>query len=230
LASRLSKETGEGRTFSPSYSLPYQTVAQSGLEAVDGINPLQLWEYRDYMSEATGFSKTEYSVTLPPFPSGDPTEPWQMTFDSEKLAKLNVSHVISAYPLQQDHLTLAWVKDEAYIYRMDSTRPRAWIEYEGAGRTTWTPVDSIEWTPNWIAVNVNGPGKLVLSELAYPGWQVSLNSEKVEIEVVDAIFRGVDLPAGHHVVTFRFLPWTVFVGIGITFLALISLIVMQTKR
>jgi hypothetical protein len=230
LVTDLAKEPDIGRVFSTSYSLPYQTLAQGQLEAADGINPLQLSVYRDYMSQATGFPNAAYSVTLPPFPTGDPSEPWPMKFDAEMLAKLNVTHVLSVYPVQQEDLSFSGVIEGTYLYRLSLTRPRAWLETTDTGQTAWETVESVEWTPNRISVKVTGPGRLVLSELTYPGWQASLNNVAVDVHMVDGIFRGVDVPAGNFTVTFRFLPMTVLVGIGITLLSVAALIVIKAKQ
>jgi hypothetical protein len=47
---------------------------------------------------------------------------------------------------------------------------------------------------------------LVLTDLYYPGWRVSVDGSEAELLRVNGIFRGVELDAGSHRVAFRFAP------------------------
>jgi hypothetical protein len=47
---------------------------------------------------------------------------------------------------------------------------------------------------------------LVLTDLFYPGWRVTVDGAEQEIEQTNGIFRGVELKAGSHRVVFRFAP------------------------
>ena len=49
-------------------------------------------------------------------------------------------------------------------------------------------------------------GLLVLSDVNYPGWQATLDGEAAPIVPANYLFRGVFVPAGEHVVTFRYAP------------------------
>ncbi len=50
------------------------------------------------------------------------------------------------------------------------------------------------------------PALLVLADLAYPGWQVSVDGERRPLLVADGLLRAVALSPGEHAVSFRFLP------------------------
>ncbi len=212
LAARLAAPAGRWRVFSPSYSLPQQTAARYGLEMADGVHPLALRRYARALGEATGFRIQGYSVTLPPFPSGDPYEDWGPVLDAARLGQLNVAFVVSEYPLEAEGLTAEGLFDSAYVYRNQRWRPRAWVE--GEGRVLGTA-----WTPNWIRVRVQGPGRLVLSEMVYPGWQVSVDGRAGEIEAVDGLLRSVVVSGGEHEVVFRFVPMSLYLG---AFLSLVG--------
>ena len=219
-------ETG-GRYFSPSYSIPQHIAAEHGLELADGVTPLQLRVYVQYMEDAAGFSGEAYSVTLPPFPTGDPTEPWGFTPNSDDLGKLSVRTVLSAYPVDDPGLKFVDNIDGVYVYEVAEARPRAWVEEESGG---WKFVKELRWTPNRIEIEADGPGLLVLSEIQYPGWNASIDGKSAHIMTRDGIFRAVSLTEGTHNVVFEFQSLTVFIGILCTFAAIVGLIWLWLRR
>ncbi len=217
----LSGETG-ARAFSPSYSIPQQTAAASGLELADGVHPIQLRAYRDFMATAAGFSPEGYSVTLPPFPSGNPADDWDPAIQLDQLGMLGVGTIASAYELEG--LVAAGTAEGTFLYINPEARPRAWIEPEGSSQT-WDPVDDWRWTPNRIEVAARGPGRLVISEIDYPGWKASVDGSPVEVAVAHAVLRAVPLTAGVHQVVFAYRPLSVILGtaLGIAGLVLFVL-------
>jgi hypothetical protein len=70
-----------------------------------------------------------------------------------------------------------------------------------------------------LEVEAESDGLLVLSEVMYPGWRVSVDGERVPIVRTDYILRGVCVPAGTHHVTFSFCPASLIAGVIITVLA-----------
>ena len=219
-------DTG-GRYFSPSYSLPQHIAAEHGLELADGVTPLQLRDYVSYMAGAAGFSGEGYSVTLPPFPTGDPTEPWGFTPKPDDLGKLSVRTVLSAYPVDTSGLEFVDNIDGVYVYEVAEARPRAWVEDESGG---WKYVKELHWAPNRIEIEAEGPGLLVLSEVQYPGWKVSIDGQGAQIITSDVIFRAVPLTEGTHNVVFEFQPLSVFIGLLCTFAAIVGLIWLWFRR
>jgi hypothetical protein len=218
-------EYGVRRIFSPSYSVPQQVAPLCSLELADGVNPLQLTAYRDAMASATGFSTESYSVTLPPFPDGDVRRDWHPTIDVDALGLLNVERVVSAYPLDGPDLELLVQQDGQWVYRNLQARPRAWVEPADGDAGEWRPIEALEWTPNRIRVDAAGPGHLVLSEEAYPGWEVRVDGTLAEVETVHGVLRGVALGPGMHTIVFDFRPPTLFVGAALACLGLMLLLV-----
>ena len=60
------------------------------------------------------------------------------------------------------------------------------------------------------------PSFLVLSDVFYPGWQAHIDGKPAHIFQTNYIFRGVQLPAGEHTVTFSFRPFSFAIGCGIS--------------
>lgn len=224
------KPYGAARTFSPSYSVDQLGGAYAGIELADGVHPLQLQSYWSYMARATGFEEGDYSVTLPPFPSGEPQDRWPVRLDIEALRRLNIHTVVSAYPLSDSGLSLLINDADYYVYTLDSPRPRAWVEISGSRSGEWLPAELTYWSPNRIELIAEGPGKLVLSELAYPGWQASINGKPASEHVVDGLLRGVLLEQGNHRVSFVYRPPHLFAGLAVTALTLLVALILWVKR
>ena len=216
------------RVFSPSYSLTQPSSALIGVESADGVNPLQLASYAQFMSNATGIPDEVYSVTLPPFPEGGPQVSRAVQLDAELLGLLSVSEVLAAYPLQSARFEPAGMLEGHYRYTNPAVRPRAWIETRAA--PGWRPIQSEAWTPNRIGLVATGPGRLVLSELAYPGWRVEVDGVSAVLQTANGLLRAVDLPDGEHEIEFRLRPASLIAGLGITLLAGLALTSLWVRR
>jgi len=58
------------------------------------------------------------------------------------------------------------------------------------------------------------PGKVVLADTCFSGWEVKVNGEARPIERYEGVFRAVALPAGEYEVEFVYAPGSVRAGIG----------------
>ncbi len=175
---------GNDRIFSPSYSVPQNVAAENGLQLADGVNPLQLKAYWDYMAKAVGFDPGQYSVTLPPFPDGDPSAERAWGIDAQRLGWLSVQTVVSSYPLTARGMAFEGQRGGRYFYFNEDVAPRAWVQpgSDLALAAEGSQASLEYWSPNQIAVSANGPGRLVLSEIAYPGWGVTVDGVHATLE------------------------------------------------
>ncbi|OGO17074.1 MAG: hypothetical protein A2Z14_09240 [Chloroflexi bacterium RBG_16_48_8] len=219
------------RIFSPSYSIPQHVAAVDNLQLADGVNPLQLQGYWEYMAQAVGFDPEGYSVTLPPFPDGDPSAPLYTEIDTVALGRLNVVYIVSEYPIDSESLVELEEIEGTYIYRNSDARPRAWIESKPEEEEDeWHAVESIDWSPNLISIKAQGEGLLILSEQNYPGWEAFVNGKKVSIVSYKGILRSVPLEHGENLVEFHYRPWSVYIGTFMTFLTLLILGYLWWRR
>jgi hypothetical protein len=70
-----------------------------------------------------------------------------------------------------------------------------------------------------IAAPMEFPGYLVLADAYYPGWHAYLDDERADIAPADHAFRAVFVPAGRHIVDFRYEPGSLRVGAVVSGLA-----------
>jgi len=220
-AQYLKSKTGRFRVYSPSYSLPQQTAAWYGLEFASGVDPLQLTNYADFIHKASGVPNSGYSVTLPalgeiPEKSNSAYQP-----NPELLGWLNVAYVVAHYELKMDDLQFVNAVGETRIYQNLLVKPRAWVESvnDSPGSEDGN-IQEFSWTPNRIELAAQGPGLLVLSEIAYPGWQVWVDGRREDLMVEHEVLRAVSLGSGDHQVAFQFHPTSVYIGIGLCLLGL----------
>ena len=71
---------------------------------------------------------------------------------------------------------------------------------------------------------------LLLSDAAYPGWKAFIDGQESTIFEADYLFRGVYLPAGDHLVEFRYQPASFRWGLGLTLGAIVSCILLWMIR
>ena len=80
--------------------------------------------------------------------------------------------------------------------------------------------EATHWT---IRATTTAPALLVLSENAYPGWEVTIDGAPAAWQTAYTALRAVCVPAGEHHVEWHFRPRVYLVGGGFSLLALLLL-------
>lgn len=218
IAEFLTKDTELFRIYSPSYSLEQHIAAVYDLELADGVDPLQLASYEEFMEKASGVITDGYSVTLPPFATGNPkTDNQTARPNLQLLGLLNVKYIIADFDISVAGLEYINLFNKTRVYKNNLWLPRAWIQsLDSPIGHDITPVQNIIWSPNHITVSVASGIKdqmLVISEIYYPGWQVFIDGKRRQIDQFGGLFRSVVLEPGDKVVTFIFRPMSLCVGL-----------------
>jgi hypothetical protein len=212
----LAGQSGPFRVYSPSYSLPQQTAAHAGLQLADGVDPLQLQAYIDFMQTASGVPWTGYSVTVPPYANGEPAADNRAYLpDPSLLGLLNVRYVAAEYDLPVTGLKLLGRFGQTRLYENELAHPRAWLVPPDQPPVPGKAVQILRWRPEKIELDATGPGLLVVSEIAYPGWRARVDGQSVPLETVFDLLRGVQLPEGNHRIILGFYPFSLFLGLGL---------------
>ena len=83
-------------------------------------------------------------------------------------------------------------------------------------------IELVEYQPNYLKYEVNSEkgGTVVFSEIYYPGWQSTIDGEEVAHGRANYILRAMNVPAGKHVVEFKFDPKSLHTTETIAFIAL----------
>ncbi|NPV76744.1 MAG: hypothetical protein HPY59_10270 [Anaerolineae bacterium] len=228
----IQAQNGTHRTYSPSYSIPQHIAALYGLELADGIDPLQLRDYADFFPTASGVPQAGYSVTLPPYSTGDPEiDNRGYLPDAKKLGLLNVRFVVSSYDILANGLLLRARFGATRVYENLFVLPRAWLRDVGEqGEYDFGDVEISRRSANRIEISVNGPGTLILSEVYYPGWIAFIDGDRTDIQKTGGLFRSVVVPEGRHIVRFVFRPISVFIGMGLSVLTWMIILIVCFKN
>jgi hypothetical protein len=214
-AEYLASQTGEFRSYSPSYSIPQHTAATAGLQLADGVDPLQLATYVAFMQPATGVPGAGYSVTVPPFANGNPaTANAAYRPEAALLGLLNVRYVTSEFDLQVEGLQLEQQFGATRLYRNLLEAPRAWLQPSDPAAAPGLPPEVVQLSPERIEIRSPGPGLLVLAEINYPGWQVWVDGISQPVETYEGLLRAVRLTSGDHRIVFAFRPTSLYFGLG----------------
>jgi hypothetical protein len=118
-----------------------QTAAVYNLFLADGVEPVHLAVYDQYMARAGGYGDAGFSVTIPPF--GD--EPLESALQDAKpnlnlLGLLNVKYIVSAFPIDQPGLRFEMGIEGTYIYDNRAVLPRARVVHQ-----------TLPAEPDWLA-------------------------------------------------------------------------------
>jgi hypothetical protein len=77
-----------------------------------------------------------------------------------------------------------------------------------------------------VAATAARQGLLVLGDQFYPGWQAEVDGRPVEIVRTNHVLRGVPLPAGEHLVVFRFMPASLWTGAALSLAGAVVLLLL----
>lgn len=154
----------------------------------------------------------------------------------EWLRRAGVTHVLSFTPLSEKEwpvrpvwqgfdplLNPAWARfrEPLYLYALEGSRGR--VAWEKPGLQNQPQIAELR--SSRIAIDADSPsgGRLILTELMYPGWTVTIDGQSAQPQTVEGMFRGVDVPPGPHRVIWsyhsRSLYWGL-IGTAISFVLL----------
>jgi uncharacterized membrane protein YfhO len=77
-----------------------------------------------------------------------------------------------------------------------------------------------------VRTDASGPSFLFMSDTWMEGWKSSIDGRTAELLRANHAFRAVRLPAGKHLVEFRYRPNSLLAGLAITLFGLAALALM----
>ncbi len=204
----LEAQPGLFRVYSPDASLPLP----NRLQTAHGYNPLHLASYASFLGKAANMDLPGYSVAVPNVYIDQYTPPDIVAAaeqpDAAQLGLFNVKYLVARIPMQSEGIRLVKTFGDVIVYENSLVKPRAWLEGGNAEITFWSP-DRIE------LMTQGDAGRLVLSEVMYPGWQAWVDGQPATVETYDSILRSVSLSSGAHSIVFEFRPLSVYFGSAI---------------
>ena len=152
-----------------------------------------------------------------------------------------VTHLLSfEKPANATEMKLLWKGDDPflnrawgrggqplYLYELEESLGRLQLQSnDGEVRETGSwKMTSFDSRANSVecAVELNEPGVLVLMDLDYPGWSVTVDGHAAESVRIDNLFRGVRLERGSHRVVWSYRPSSLVSGVLLSLATLLFL-------
>jgi hypothetical protein len=214
----LSEYDGVPRMFAPFQNLPTLTGF--------AMTPVYL-----------GLGPAEYfdpALTMPK-PAQDAPAPEAIAAQVQWLQRAGVTHILAEAPLDLSRwpatlvwqgfdplLHRAWARQEPlFLYELDGSRGRVSLTDDEAGTVRVT-----DYTPSRVVVDVDvaTPSEVVLTDLSWPAWELTINGRPAAIERVDGMYRGASVDAGQSQLIWTYSPASLRIGAVISLATLLILL------
>jgi hypothetical protein len=187
--------------------------------------------FEDFGSPLLGAAGVTYLAT----PFGDsPGAPWTPIASDGPLRVFRNADAQPRARLASRVLPARDGREAAALLRSSAFDPRTAIVVEGAppaspagGRVEW--LDPSPQRPS-LRVAADGPALLFLADAWDEGWEAEVDGRAAPVYRANVMFRAVAVPAGEHVVAFRFRPACVRSGLLVTGLSLLAAAGFLAKR
>jgi hypothetical protein len=206
------------------YSLSSGVILSPHLQVIEGVNPTHLQNYSRYMIQVSGIDVGGYSVSVPGMYVNEDSSQEQIEAaaspDGERLGILNVKYILSDFSLNGFGGTIQRF-GSLRVYENPYARERAWMDSSGT-------VEVVSWSPDAILARVEtgAGGRVVFSEIDYPGWQATVDGKPVKVEAIYGLLRAVSVLPGRHEVKLIYVPMRFYLGLGISILGWVGLILI----
>ena len=185
-----------------------QEALRLGLEDVAGYNPVHLKRYHRLMLASNGGRAVDRHFEF------------ALRYATPQLRSLAVRYYVSPPGESPKGLPVVYRDRLSVVTRDDKALPFARIVQPGRAPQ---PARVITREPDRIVIAPPGPGRLVVADLVYPGWKVSIDGHGARALSAGDL-RAVEVPAGAKRVTWTFTPPGVKLGAVVSLLALLALL------
>ncbi len=76
-------------------------------------------------------------------------------------------------------------------------------------------------------VNTSSTAFVVLNDTKFPGWSAFIDGHATPMFSANYLFRGIVVPAGRHVIEYRYNPWSFIAGLAVSVVSLFVLVGMM---
>jgi hypothetical protein len=208
------------------------TIARVEFRQVSKVGQVKLWGFGFFDKEreqvAQFYNREKYTVAFR---------------DSSVLIEENTAAFPRAFAVPEAIFAES-AKEALDLLAFGPIDPRRQVVLEDAGAWTEQPigadeptspgalsppygaVELLEYHGESVALAVESEGGfLVLTDAYYPGWKAYVDGTETSIFRANYLFRAIALPAGAHLVQFRYEPRSFAIGLAISQTALLALLV-----
>jgi hypothetical protein len=123
---------------------------------------------------------------------------------------------------------MARYREPLYLYELEGGRGR--IAWEQPGESQSVKITAFRSDQVTAQADSSSGGRIVLTDLMYPGWRVTVDGAPAEALTLEGMFRGVDVPAGAHTVVWSYRPWSVGWGLAMSIGTIVFLAALAHVR
>jgi hypothetical protein len=118
--------------------------------------------------------------------------------------------------------------DRFFLYELEGGRGRVAWQSPSGGQTARV----VEYGPNRVVVEAESSagGTLILTDLAFPGWEAAVDGSPGVPRTIEKMLRGVELSAGKRSVIWNYRPASLYWGAGISISTLMILLALGHVR
>lgn len=194
------------RLFPSNFSIVYF------LSTISGYDPLYLKDYALLITKMESGQEEIASFNRIIEPAN---------YESPIVDELNVKYILSLQDLPTNKLSKVFQQGETRIYKNLNFEPRIKL-------LPFDEKDSLEvleYQPNLIKLKVNSidDKELIVADNYYPGWEATINGQKIIIEKTANNFRKIKIKKGNNFVEFIYRPKKFQYGMIVSLLGVIFL-------
>ena len=223
---------------------PVSTMREIGLPNInllDGVSfannfdPFSPQRYAEWMEAIDGLAEDELSgwlvlMNVSVLEEVNPKEPTGVTYVTvSPRERFELAACVES--VQTGKAVWLMVKEMAGNGRDYCAVIEADVGIERFDKNEYVEIDLIEESPGRVklAVESEHGGWLVMRDSWYPGWQASVDNVLVDIYQADYLFRSIPIPAGEHLVEFKYRPISFTIGIIFSMIGVAAIIFLNWK-
>jgi hypothetical protein len=227
LARVASQLAGSGRVYAAQENISQVSAVQLQMRLADGWDPLLIQSYVSYMQRAGGYSANGYQLHIPAYdsPSVKP--------DARLLGYMNVSVVVSRWPLSDPRLVQVGRVDGILIYKNTADAgPGYLVAAEPNGNAPSLEqiqrlnisMRAVTQSPeqDTFTFSTSTAGYFVIATPAFPGWTAELDGHTMPISQIAGVLPAIKVGPGSHILRYSYAPSSVRYGALLSVIGLLA--------
>ena len=227
LAVTAAQLANSGRVYAVQANIRQTNAVQLPVRLADGWDPLLIQSYVSYMARAGGYRAVGYQLHIPAYVS-PAVQP-----DARLLGWMNISVVVSRWPLHDTRLVQVGVVDGTYIYKNTADAGPGYLVEAGPDGNVPSldqmqrldvAVTLMNQTPelSTFAFSTGTAGYFVIATPVFPGWTAELDGRVVPVEQIAGVLPAIKVGPGRHVLSYSYAPSSVRNGAILSLVGLLA--------
>lgn len=168
-----------------------------GIQDIGAYSPLVVKDYMNYLKDWGYINNSLEAQTV---------DPALVLKKLPGLGLMNVKYVLSTAELPSSDLIHKELENGVHLYENRKDAGRARFVPDDGGQAVRIPVKNYAQQSFELEFNAPADGKIIVSDLYYPGWKAEINNRPAEIQKAETVFRAVPVKAGQVRLKMKYAP------------------------